>query len=114
MLPDPKLLLQMLTNREQVIQSILADLSITAQNLAAFEKLENLYAEGKSVDSGKVLRACAKSIHHTHQVNQRMLLLLLVYAAGDRCASDMAHLLAKMGRGEDALREMMRQKMSGK
>ena len=73
-----------------------------------------LYKEGKIVNVDKALFACSKSLKHLNDVNQRLLMLIMVYVSGDNYQSDVAHALVKMGRGEEALQEMFKQKMSGR
>lgn len=105
--------MKLLQNREQVIATILADMDSCAKNAEAFGKLCELFDAGKEVDSGKVLRAAAKSLRHSNEVNRRALLLLLVYASGGNFQQDAAGVLIKLGRGGDALKEMFKQKMAG-
>lgn len=105
--------MQMLSNKEQILQTILADVDSCGKNFEAFEKLEALYDEGREVNPDKALRACAKSLRHVNEVNRRMLMLLLVYVSGSNYNGDTTQVLMKLGRGQDALREMMRQKMGG-
>lgn len=111
MIPDGDTFMQMLSNREQVIKMILADMESCGKNFEAFERLETLYNTGGEVDTRKALAACAKSLRHLNEVNRRMLVLFLVYVGGNHYAGDTAQMLMKMGRGEEALREMLKQKM---
>ncbi len=103
----------MLKNKEQVLKVILRDLDTSAQNMQAFRKLEDMYERGDEVSTEKALKACAKSIRHMNDLNQRLLMLLLVYVSGNHYDSDVGSVLVKMGRGEDALREMFKRKMGG-
>ena len=114
MLPDSDAFMGMLKNKEQVIKTILNDLQSCEKNQAAFVKLEQLYADGKKVDSDRALAACAKALRHSNDVNRRMLMLFLVYTSGGDYDSDCAKTLNKLGRGDEALQEMMRQKMAGR
>lgn len=113
-LPDSKTFLEMLKNKEQVIRTVLKDLDTCDKNTAAFTKLEDLYNEGGSVNTEKVLKAYAKSMRHMNEVNRRLLMILLIYISGDSYNSDTGKVLIKMGRGEEALKEMFKQKMGGK
>lgn len=111
---EPKDFMDMLKNKEQVITSILKDFDSCSQNMAAFEKLEQLFADGKEVKTEKVLAASAKSLRHLNDMNRRLLMLLLVYSSSNNYSSDVAQVLVKFGQGEEALQEIFRQKMSGK
>ena len=113
MLPDSQAFMDMLKNKDRVVEAILKDLGACEQNTAAFQKLEGLYAEGCEVNPEKVMQASAKSIRHLNDVNRRMLMLLLIYVVGGDYTSATAQVLMKMGRGDDALKEMFRQKMQG-
>ena len=113
MLPDSDAFMAMLKNKEQVIKMILSDLDSCDKNQGAFTKLEGLYAEGKEVNIDKAMAACAKALRHSNDVNRRLLMLLLVYTTGGDYGSDCAKTLSKLGRGQEALQEMMRQKMAG-
>lgn len=105
--------MKLLQNREQVISTILADMDACAKNAEAFAKLCELFEEGKEVSTEKALKACAKSLRHSNEVNRRALMLLLVYASGGNFQQDAAGVLIKLGRGGDALKEMFKQKMAG-
>jgi hypothetical protein len=114
MLPDNELFMAMLKDREQVIATILKDFETSGANMKAFEKLAELYRTNPDeVSTERALAACAKSLRHLNDVNRRLLLLTLIYTSGGSYQTDTAKVLVKMGRGEDALREMMRQKMEG-
>jgi hypothetical protein len=115
MLPNNELFMAMLKDKEQVVTTILKDFETSDANMKAFEKLTALYStDPASVSADKALAACAKSLRHLNDVNRRMLLIMLVYASAGDFQGDTAKVLMKMGRGEDALREMFRQKMGGK
>lgn len=111
---DSQVLLDMLKNKQLIAGQLVADLDTCDKNMQAFEKLERLYAETPdTVNATKALTACSKSLRHLNEMNRRLIMLLVVYAAGDNFSSDSAKLLLKMGRGDEALREMFRQKMGG-
>jgi len=105
--------MDLLENKEQVIKVIFRDYDTTTKNKEAFDKLETLYAEGKEVSTDKVLRACSKSLQHLNEVNARLLLFALVYTSGDDFTTDVAKILNKLGRGQEALQAMMKAKLNG-
>jgi hypothetical protein len=114
MLPNNELFMAMLKDKGQVITSIMKDFDTSEANMKAFTSLSELCRTSPGeVSTDKAIAACAKSLRHLNDVNRRMLLLLLVYVAGGDYQTDTAHVLNKMGHGEDALREMLRQKMNG-
>lgn len=113
MIPNSDTFMSMLKNQEQVISTILKDLGTCDKNMQSFEKLESLYEQGKEVNTEKVLKACAKSLRHTNDVNRRLLMVLLVYVSGGSYSSDTSKVLMKMGRGKEALQEMFKRKVNG-
>ena len=113
MIPDDKAFMAMLKNKEQVVEMILKDLDSCGKNQAAFENLERLYEEGKPVDALKAMKAFAKAQRHANDVNRRLLMICMVYLSGNNYDSDTAHTLNKLGKGTEALQEMMRRKMGG-
>jgi hypothetical protein len=111
---EQNIFMSMMKNKEQVVKSIFQDLATCEKNMKAFEKLESLYDEGKEVNNQKVIKACSRSIRHLNDANRRMLMLLACYSIGGNFDADAAKVLLKMGRGEEALREMFKQKMQGR
>lgn len=105
--------MQMLRQPEKIAGSLLTDIATCSKNMEAFEKLVALYDEGKTVDPEKALKACAKSLRHSNEVNVRLLMILLTYVSGRTFSSDATTVLVKMGRGNDAMRELFKQKMRG-
>lgn len=114
MLPNDDFFMSMLKDKESVIRTILSDLEASDKNMQAFAQLEHLLSEGEAVSADKVHRAAAKSLRHLNEVNKRLLLILLTYVSGGDFGTDAAKVLLKMGRGQEALQEMMRQKMQGR
>ena len=113
-LPDSETFMKMLKNPEQVITGLLKDLDSCQKNMSAFQKLEELYESGEDVSTEKALKACAKSLRHTNELNLKLIMLLIVYVSGGNYQSDTAQVLNKLGRGEEALQEMFKRKLSGK
>lgn len=112
---DPQVFLDMLKNKELMMGTLMTDLDVCSQNMQAFDKLAKLYDENPdSVSVAAALKAASKSLRHINDLNRRLIMMLLVYGVSDSFSSDTAKLLVKMGRGEDALREMFKQKMSGR
>lgn len=107
------LLTAMLKNKEQVIESLLRDISTSMANNQAFTSLCELYDRGEQVSTDKALKAAAKSLRHLNEVNSRLLLMLVVYSSSDSFSADVAKILVRLGDGEAALQELMRQKMRG-
>ncbi len=113
-LPTGDDFMKLLSNREQVLSTILGDLSTCAKNAESFEKLASMIEGGREVDARKATLAMARSLKHLNESNRRALTLLLVYASGPSYSGDAAQVAVKMGKGEDALRELFKQKMGGR
>jgi hypothetical protein len=114
MIPDADSFLKLISNREQVIAAILADMDSCAKNAEAFAKLCELFDAGKEVSTEKALKAAAKSLRHSNEVNRRMMFLLLVYVSGSHFTGDAAGIMVKLGRGEEALKAVFDQKLKGR
>lgn len=112
-LPDADFIMAMLKNKDQVATQLLKDLETSQQNAEAFQKLEKLFEEGKQIEPQQVMKASAKTLRHMNQLNQRLLVLLLVYMQGSHYTSDTVTFLNKLGRGKEAMQEMFKQKMQG-
>ncbi len=111
MLLNDDMFMEMLKNKKRVVEVLLKDIGVCDKNAKAFLKLENLYLQGKEVNTEKAIKACAKSLRHSNDVNKRLLMLLLVYVSGNNYSGDTAAILNKMGRGQEAVRELFKQKM---
>lgn len=105
--------MQMLEKPEELIKSLLKDVETCNSNMVAFQKLEQLFADGKDVKTEAVMKASAKSLSHLSELNAKILLLLVIYTSGDNFSSDVGRILVKLGRGQDALQAMFRKKMGG-
>jgi hypothetical protein len=109
---NPDLFMDMLKNKEQMVKMILKDLEACNKNSSSFKKLETLYKEGKEVNLEKAMTAFATTIKHMNDANERMLIILLTYISGDNFTSDVGKVLMKFGKGQEALQEMLKQKMN--
>lgn len=112
-LPNGDTFLSMLKNQEQVIKAILSDIDTSQKNAKSFEKLESLYKDGKKVNIDAAMNACAKSLRHSNEVNQRLLMLLLVYVSGGNYSRDTVAVMNKFDMGNEGLQEMLKQKLNG-
>lgn len=106
--------LDMMKNKEQMLQMLLSDINACSDNAAAFSKLETLYANGRAVSQEHAMAAFAKSLRHTNETLKRTLITLTVYVAGDNFTSDSAKVAMKLGKGQEALQAMFAQKMGGR
>lgn len=113
MLPNSDAIMDMLKNKDTVLKVMIKDMEVSQKNAASFKKLEELFKENKEVSTEAVLKAAATSLRHLNEVNTRLLTILMIYISGGNYDTDVGRMLIKMGRGEEALREMMNVKFSG-
>jgi hypothetical protein len=112
MLPNAQLLIEMLRNKRNVVETILADYVWAEREGKTYENRIRMISEGKTIKPEVMLTAMAKSMTHLMGVQMRISLLLLVYLGGDNFDSDSARLAMKLGANpQDTLREMMKRKM---
>lgn len=108
---NPELFLSMFKNKKQVLISIQKDFDVCKSNQDSFEKLATLLEDGKNVSNEKVLKSVSKSLRYLNELNSKLLLLLLIYVSGRSYDSDLTHMLAKLGEGEAAIKELFKRKM---
>jgi hypothetical protein len=93
------------------------DMATCNANAAALRKTQDVLTDnpqtilGSQANQLKVLQGMAKSNAHLNEMNQRLIMILTAYVSGSNFTSDNAHMMIGLGKGEDALREMFRQKM---
>lgn len=105
--------MDMLKNKDKVIAAILADMQKSSSNMEAFDKLHSMYKTGSKVNTEKALTACAQSLRHLNDVNRRLLIIVFIYIVAGDYSSDVTKALVKLGRGQEAVREMFKQKFGG-
>ena len=104
-----------LTNREEVISALLKDIDTCQAQMDGCEKVLERWAEVQENPANleKQLQTSVKCVRRLSDVNRRLLMLLMVYVVGNQFHSDSAALMAKLGRGEEALKELFKQKLKG-
>ena len=109
---DADFLLKMLKDKEQVFRTLVGDGN---QAMIIHGELDQTLKERfDDEDDPEVLKAWVKSLM---KVNRRqattlthLLTIMLVYVQSDTFTSDVGKALVKLGRGEEALQEMFKQK----
>ena len=98
----------LLKNKGDVIKFLLDTFQKSDKMSAGLRKLKE--SDNEEFKTEKLLEVVAnQGIQIKH-----LTLLLLCYAQGSNFDVDVAHMLNKMGRGEEALRQMMKNKFSDK
>jgi hypothetical protein len=118
---DPSVFLDILKNPEQVIATLIGDYEKCGKNREAMDKtLAKLRESPETFTKNpnnmiKLLEGQVVSNRALHDINTRLLLLLIVYCSSSNFASESGMLAVKLGKasGEDVLKEMLRRKMGG-
>ena len=95
-----------------MIGSLLEDFSKCKQNRDNLQVFRDRIKEGKEVPEDEMNAALLTSLKHLNDLNTRLVLLLVVYTSGGDFKTDSAKVLTKLGLGQEALQELMRQKMN--
>lgn len=106
----------LLSSKDQVMKALFEDISqCETQANGCSRVLENWdKVQGNPENLEKQLKTAVKCVNRLSVMNRRLLMLLVVYVTGDNFTTDSALLMNKLGAGEEALKEMLKQKMKGK
>jgi len=101
-----------ITNKAQVVDALLTDLeSLDKQTDGLASVLDNWEKVEANPDNAvKQLKTAIKCVKNQSEMNRRILMILMVYIAGDNFSSDSAKMLIKLGRGKEAVRAMAKEK----
>lgn len=114
------MLLSMLKDKAGVIETVVANLQQVAKIKQGTERLlEQLDLKPgdeipKGLDTLRVCVALTKSVNKITQSTQQLLVFALLYVSGSNFDVDSALMMGKLGRGQDALRQMFKNKVDGK
>ncbi len=110
-LPMPDDFMQMLKNPKQVAKMLLKDMGTCETNSKTLETLLGHYSDGKTPDPKQVAVALTQSLKHCNDVNRRIMMMLLGYVLQGDFTVDAAKVLSRLGHGQEALQEMLKQKL---
>lgn len=100
-------LMDLLKNKGDVIKFLLETIDSNDKMSAGLRKITE--SQNTDLKTNKLLEVVAnQSIQIKH-----LSLLLLIYSQGSSFDKDVAIMMNKMGRGEEVLKQMLRNKMSG-
>ncbi len=112
------LLFDLLKDKTKVIAFLLETIQETAKQKEGLAKLsESLTRENPnhSIENiAKCLAVTMKTESKQAQMIQSLATICLVYAQSSSFDSNIGHMMVKMGRGEEALQQMFKNKMEGK
>lgn len=105
-------LLELLENKEKGIRMILDILSRSQKEYAGATKMLEVIDKGTNEETiKKFLKTTIKINQNQSKDITNLASLLLVYIQGSNFDSDVGRMLIKFGKGEDALRAMLKNKM---
>lgn len=117
--PVSQLLMDMLKNKGTVFNQIAKDFTTCQKNVDAFEVLikrlkngEKLGDEPEDLNAEKIHLAYAKAMRQQYSLIMRLLVMSMVYTGGNDFDADLAKALAKLGHGDEAVRQMFRNKLN--
>lgn len=112
MLPNAKLMLDMLRNHKQVIESLLKDYKWSEQQSIMYMNRVKMINVGKTIKPEVMLTAVAETMARLTSIQMKVILLVLVYTAGDNFGGDAARMAMKLGADpKETIREMFKRKM---
>ena len=108
------LLMSFLKNKTKVAEG-LSDAFEQAQSIeTGMERLrEQIDQYGEDISVPATLSAMTKSMQRLAKTNKMLTMIVLVYAAGGGFSGDSATMLTRLGKGQEALRELWKQKING-
>lgn len=106
----------MLQSPEQVFDMLLQDLDKCQQIRSGLNKVISNWdkVEDNPDNLTKQLQTTVKCLNRSVNMNQRILLVLMIYVSGGDFHVDAAKLMNRLGAGHEALRTMMERKLKGK
>lgn len=106
--------MEMLKNKEQVVKSLAGAYEQSGRVETGMEKVVDSVLENPSEENlRKMINTTMKCVKRQAGIIKMLVMLNLVYVSGSNYSADVAAVLMKMGRGQEALREMFKQKMGG-
>jgi len=109
------LLKGMMSGKKDVIIALAKGIESTAKIQNGIGKVKDSVLENPSEENlRKQLHTTMKSLEKQSEFINQLALICLVYVTGSNYTVDIAQALTKLGHGQDALKEMFKQKMNGK
>ena len=106
----------MLDSPEKVFEMLVDDLDKCQQIRSGLNKVIANWdqVEDNPANLTKQLQTSVKCLNRSINMNQRMLLVMMIYVSGGDFHVDAAKLMNRLGAGQEALQAMMNRKMRGK
>lgn len=118
-LPDPKamgdLLMGLLKDKETAMRQLMHDYEMCDNNLKAISSMiEKIEETPDKINIDKLNTRYATLMRSVLSMNQKLLLLAIVYYSGTNSSTDLTTVLNKLGRGSEAMQAMFNAKINGK
>lgn len=110
-----KLLMEFLKNKETALAGLIKDLYDTQKQGAGLDKfIENIDSADMNEDNiRQKFKTLMKVIRKQNSINIKLLVLISIYASSSDFDANVARILNKMGKGNEALHQMFKNKMRG-
>lgn len=111
----PELLMEMLKGKEHILKTILTDIQTCQKTSAGCSKVDDNWdtISGNPEDLKKQLRTAIRTNKRLADILQRVIVLQVAYVAGSNFDTDLTMALQKVGKGDEAIRQMFKNKLKG-
>ncbi len=108
-----EIFMALLKDKKSALKSILKDIDKTGIYSGGLDQfLETIdTCDLEEVDIRKKLKTIMKVLSSQNAILRKLLFITLIYMQGNTFDSDAGNALVKMGRGEEALKQMFKNKM---
>jgi hypothetical protein len=108
-------LLVLMKNKPKVIEELIADIAATEKQYEGLVKvIPSLTPETSDANLRHQLKTCMQIQAQQSLAMRKLLMLVLVGTSSSDFDADVTRLANKFGRGDEALREMFKQKLQGR
>ncbi len=110
-----ELMFAFLNDKKSSLKSVLVDITTIENQIRGVDHfLKNIDdCDLEEVDIRKKFKTMMKVSNKQNRVILKLTYLILVYMQGDKFDTDVAHMLMKFGKGEEALQAMFKNKFKG-
>ena len=112
---DPNLFMSMLKDKKRVVEALLSAMEQSEKMIKGLSKVSDSVIKNPSDENlRKMVNTTIKCVSKQSKIIQMLTLVSIVYSSSDKFSSDVVMILAKLAKGDEALREMFNQKLRGR